>query len=318
MKQSRLWITVAIACLAGFGCAELAARSVVVRDKLGNLFDRGYLAAVVGGRGIYLADVHRREGELPLCGHECALTDLISNTAAISLAENERIGTEKVERELLLLRSQFGNSAIWRTALHGSGLFSFSLLRILKDDLRARQWIEKRIAHDVVVRDDQCREFYDSHLDRFFLPERRNVAHLFVAAPPETPPDVVESKRAAIEALSVRLAAGEDFAALVAQNSEDEATKFWGGELGYFSANRMPPDFVEAAKKLHPGEISKPVRTRLGFHILRLIDVQPPRQQIFDEVRNDIAIEIANEKRVVIVEKLVADLRRNASYLRPF
>ncbi len=318
MKQTRLWITVVIACLAGFVSAELTARSVVVREKLGKLFDRGYLVAVVGGRGIYLDDVSRREGELPLCEYECALTDLVSNTAAISLAENERIATEKVEREFLLLRSQFGSNAMWRTALHGSGLFSYSLFRILKDDLRARQWIEKHTAHDVVVRDDECREFYDSHLDQFFLPERRNVAHLFVAAPPETPPDVVETKRAAIEALSARLAAGEDFAALVAQNSEDDATKSRGGELGYFSANRMPPDFVEAAKKLRPGEISKPIRTRLGFHILRLIDVQPPRQQTFDEVRNNIAIEIANEKRVVTVKRLVADLRRNASYLRPF
>ena len=54
------------------------------------------------------------------------------------------------------------------------------------------------------------------------------------------------------KALSVRLAGGEDFATLAAQNSEDEATKLRGGDLGYFSADRMPPDFVEAAAKLRP------------------------------------------------------------------
>ena len=139
-----------------------------------------------------------------------------------------------------------------------------------------------------------------------------------MAAPPETTADVVDAKRSAIEALSARLAAGEDFAELAAQNSEDEATKLRGGELGYFSAKRMPPDFVEDATKLRPGEIGKPVRTRLGFHILKLIDIQAPRQQSFDEVRGDIAIELANQKRAAAVDKLTVDLRRDAGYLRPF
>jgi parvulin-like peptidyl-prolyl isomerase len=120
-----------------------------------------------------------------------------------------------------------------------------------------------------------------------------------------------------MEAITVRLAAGEDFAAVVAQNSEDDATKLRGGELGYLSAKRMPPDFVEAAAKLRPGEISKPVRTRLGFHILKLIDIQAPRQQTFDEVRGDVAIEVANDKRRIALQKLSAGLAATASYLRP-
>ncbi|HWY40717.1 MAG TPA: peptidylprolyl isomerase [Chthoniobacterales bacterium] len=166
--------------------------------------------------------------------------------------------------------------------------------------------------------DNECRQFYGAHLEQFFLPERRNVSHLFLAAPPETPPDVVETKRAAIEALAARLASGEEFAALAAQNSEDDASKLRGGELGYFSAKRMPPDFVGAATRLRPGEISKPVRTRLGFHILELIDVQAPRQQTFDEVRGDIAIDLANQKRDMAIQRLSVDLRQFAGYLRPF
>ena len=114
---------------------------------------------------------------------------------------------------------------------------------------------------------------------------------------------------------------------MTAENSEDEATKLRGGDLGYFSAARMPPDFVEAALKLHPGEISKPIRTRLGFHILKSIDVQPARQKTFDEARSDIAIELANQKRTSAVQKLIVrlgesgrwrtDLSSQAQYLRP-
>src|SRR5207244_12479133 len=136
-------------------------------------------------------------------------------------------------------------------------------------------------------------------------------------APPETAPEIAEAKRTAIEALSVRLVAGEDVAALTAENSEDEATKLRGGDLGYFSAARMPPDFVEAALKLHPGEISKPIRTRLGFHILKLIDIQPARQKTFDEARNDVAIELANQKRAAALQKLIVDLCSGTDYRGP-
>jgi parvulin-like peptidyl-prolyl isomerase len=204
------------------------------------------------------------------------------------------------------------------SALARSSLNDPSLSQIVWEDLPARQWISKRIAPQLDVADDECRRFYDSHPENFFVSQRIHVSHLFLAAPPETAPEIVEDKQAAIEALSVRLAGGEDFAALTAENSEDEATKLRGGDLDYFSATRMPPDFVAAALKLCPGEISRPIRTRLGFHILKMIDLQQPRQKTFDEVRNDIAIDLANQKRTDAIEKLIIDLSSEADYLRPF
>ncbi len=163
----------------------------------------------------------------------------------------------------------------------------------------------------------ESRGFYQSHLGNFFVPERIHASHLFLAAPPETAPEIVEAKRTAIEALSVRLAGGEDFATLVAQNSEDEATKLRAGDLGYFMATRMPPDFLAAVKQLHPGEISRPVRTRLGFHIIKLLDTEPAHQRSFEEVHDEIAVEVANRKRAAAVQKLIVDLSSEADYLRP-
>jgi parvulin-like peptidyl-prolyl isomerase len=79
----------------------------------------------------------------------------------------------------------------------------------------------------------------------------------------------------------------------------------------------MPPDFVEAATKLRPGEVSKPIRTRLGFHIVKLAEVQAARQQTFDEVRGDIAINLGNQKRTAALQELIVDLGKETSYLRP-
>src|SRR5207237_9882287 len=136
----------------------------------------------------------------------------------------------------------------WRLALNASDLSESSLWRMLRNDFGSRQWISKRIPPELDVTEDECWRFYGSHLENFFVPERLRVSHLFLAAPPETAPEIVEAKHTAIEALSVQLAGGEDFATLAAQNSEDDATKLSGGDLDYFSADRVLADCVPAPR----------------------------------------------------------------------
>jgi len=327
-RVAAVWISIAISTVVGICGGQFVTRSVIVRDKLGIICGRGHLLALVHGHGIYQADVDRTmsESHYPAGAEhnegtsverQSALTDLVANAALLARADWERISRADVKREINLLRSQFRDDKTWGQALHETGFLTPLLWRMLGNDLRARQWISNRIAPELDVTEAECRGFYDSHPENFFVPERLHVGHLFLTAPPETSPEIVELKRTAIETVSVRLVAGEDFGGLVAENSEDEATKLRGGDLGYFSASRMPPDFIEAALKLHPGEISKPIRTRLGFHILQLIDVQRPRQKTFDEARSDIAIDLANQKRAGAVRKLIIDLSSEADYLRP-
>src|SRR5213082_1699784 len=82
---------------------------------------------------------------------------------------------------------------------------------MLRNDFGSRQWISKRILPELDVTEGECRRFYGSHLENFFVPERLRVSHLFLAVPPETAPEIVEAKHAAIEALSVRHAGGAEF-----------------------------------------------------------------------------------------------------------
>jgi foldase protein PrsA len=317
-----------LAMLGGIVCAHFTLRSIYLRGKLGTVFGRGHLLASVHGRGIYQADLERELAESryvagsertnePQNGREAALSKLVTSGAAQARASSAKILLSDVTQQFHLLRFQFADEKAWSAALNRSDLSLVSVMQMLIGDLRTLEWVSKSIARDLNVTEDECRRFYDSYRESFFLPARLRVSHLFLAAPPETAPKIVEAKKSAIEALSVRLTSSQDFATLVAQNSEDDATKLNGGDLGYFTANRMTPDFVEAATKLHVGEVSKPVRTRLGFHILKLVDAQMPRQRTFDEVGGDIAIDLANQKRAAAVQKLMADLRRDGEYLRP-
>ncbi len=321
-------LLVAGACVAGVACGQLMCRLVAVREAMGIFFKRGHLLATVQGEAIYEADLQSAMAELRYAAgigekdrseesveKRFVLTRLISNAAARSLAAHEKIQNTKIESELKLLRWQFRDEKTWRAALRKSGVSARSLRRSVADDLRARQWIARQITSHGGVTEDECRNFYDTHLQRFMQPARFRAKHLFLAAPPETPPDVVETKQKAIKSLAAQIRHVEKLAEVAAVASEDEATKNRGGDLGFFSESRMPADFFAVIVKMHVGEVSQPIRTRLGFHIIQLTDSQPARQMTFAEARAEIGVIIENEKRRPVWQSLAADFLNRAEFI---
>ncbi|MFN2508995.1 MAG: peptidylprolyl isomerase [Chthoniobacterales bacterium] len=233
---------------------------------------------------------------------------LISGRLA-NLSRDEPIVPEELERELASLRNQFGNEEQFQKVLLSSGLKEKLLREELSQHLRDRGWIEKQIAPQLAVTEEECREFYEANRAKFAQPPRYRASHIFLAAPDGTAPEVIAAKQSAIQGLSVRILAGETLPALAAEASEDEATKFNGGDLGIFAAVRMAPEFVAEVEKLGLGTISPPIRSHLGFHIVELTGATPAHEMTFEETRPEIAVHLANKKRETAVETLLRRLK---------
>ena len=297
---------IAGACVAGIATGEFVVRSPVCRDALGRMFGQGNLIAIVHGRGIYQASLT----------NSARVEGLVVAENIRWLSRDEPVATPARERAFHLLESQFGNEKAFASALASNG-FSFRSLRATIDEhLRAERWIDSQIARKIVVSDEECRQFFNAHRDTFNQPVRYRASHLFLAAPTETPADVVETKRRLIESFANQIAQHVDLSELAEQFSEDEATKSDGGDLGFFSALRVPSDFFSEVAKLRVGETSKPFRSHLGFHIAQLTDMRPSREMSFDEARTAIAATLEVWKRRAAVELLVAGLK-TADYRRP-
>jgi parvulin-like peptidyl-prolyl isomerase len=307
MGKFRLWTLIAVAGLVGVICSELLCRWAVFRGAAGHLFGRGRLIAIASGTGLYEKD---------LDGNEVfTASELVAAENLRRAAKNEQTDQAKIDRELSLLRAQFGSEKAFVRALGLSGLSRLSLREKIADQSRSLQWIEKQISRETTATDQECRKFYEAHRELFPQPVRFRASHLFLAAPNETLPEVVDPKQKAIEALALRLAHGESLAQLAAETSEDEATKSRGGDLGFFSASRMPPEFFAEVQKLHAGQTSKPFRSHLGFHIVQVTEIKTARLLRFEEARGEIALAIANERRALIAEALAETLGR-ADYVR--
>ena len=298
MKRALL---VALALLAGLGAGEYLATNFAFRAELGRLGGRGELRALVGRRGFYAEDG----------------AGAIDQAKLAPAAANQVVPAAAIDREMELLRAQLPNEKTWDTLLAGAG-WNRSELRVeVADHLRARAWLETKVAAARSPNESEQRQFYDTHLAAFQQPPRDRASHLFLAAPIGYPDEVVEHQRHQIEALSQRLKNGEPFAALVAEASEDAATKKLGGDLNYFAELRMLPAVWEAARMLAVGATSGPVRSRLGFHLLRLTNTLPPTPLTFEQAAPEIALALENERRAAAVAQAVAQLPGKMQFATP-
>lgn len=149
------------------------------------------------------------------------------------------------------------------------------------------------MAETMEVEEDVLRQRYESTQSRFMTPERRNASHILITAGDER---TEEEAAALAQSLRERLDAGEDFAELAAEFSDDPGSAQQGGDLGWIEPNVMMPEFEAALFDQQMGEIVGPVETEFGWHLIRLDEIDMPRGQTFEEARAQILEEVRTER----------------------
>jgi parvulin-like peptidyl-prolyl isomerase len=317
------WKLAAIGVLVGVVAGSFLLGSFSFRRALGGWSHRGELLALVEGAGIYRSDVEQgveaKRFSLGSDADEASAPEerdvfaaLVGELRLRAAAAKIKIPAARIDESAALFRHEFGDEKRFASELDRSGKSARALHRDAAIHEKECAWIERKISKQLGLAENEARTFYDDHLQNFQQPPRWRVNHLFLAAPAGSPAELLRAKRNLIEALSKRIRAGENFAQLVSEFSEDEASKKHGGDLHYFSRERMLPEISAAAEKLRMGEISDPVSSRLGFHLLQLTSFVPARQMSFDEARSEIMAHLANEKRRSAVANALRQLSEPA------
>jgi peptidyl-prolyl cis-trans isomerase D len=153
------------------------------------------------------------------------------------------------------------------------------------DDAAAEAWLE---ANEAAVR-----SVYEERTALYARPEEIRARHILVAIEAGADEAAVEAGRSEALALRARLIEGEDFATLATAETDDEGTREAGGDLGFFARGRNLAAFDEAAFALQPGDLSEPIRTDRGFHLIRVEERREAGTTPFEEVALSIARELA-------------------------
>lgn len=168
------------------------------------------------------------------------------------------------------------------------------------------------IEQTLEVPEEDLRAYYDSNTDEFTLEEQVRARHILLKASGD---EAVAQARATLESVRRRLEAGEDFATLARELSQDDASRDLGGELGFFTRGRYNPALEDAAFGGAPGSIVGPVETDLitqtGLHLIEIQERRDGGQQPFETVSPGIHARLLAERSALRAEELaqeVADL----------
>ena len=156
-----------------------------------------------------------------------------------------------------------------KDALAKEGLTVETYRTQIREDLQRQQLISREIRGKVSVTPEDVQRYYEAHLSEYSTSEKVQLAHILFRLEPDAPPSQVAAITAKAEEVRGRIAKGADFAEMAKHFSED-ATASSGGELGWFKPGELLDEMEKVVARLDVGEVSDPVRTKLGMHLIKL------------------------------------------------
>jgi peptidyl-prolyl cis-trans isomerase C len=169
--------------------------------------------------------------------------------------------------------------------------------------------IEETVNKNITVTDEEIGEYYKNNISEFEVPEKVKVSHILIAIDSDASENVKAEKKKQAEQILYKAQAGENFAELAQQFSEDSATKKRGGVLGFFPRGSKSSEIEEVAFNLKKGEVSDIVLTDKGYHIIKLLDKKEGTTKSLDDSRKKIKSKLTQQKKNEAIQRLLQDLK---------
>jgi peptidyl-prolyl cis-trans isomerase C len=264
---------VAVIFIAGMlvSCSQKAAEQV----------SQGPLVAKVGNAGITEADFQRELKSLPEYAQQ-----LFEGEAG-----REKFLDEIIKREILYQEAL--KKGIDKEPDFKRKMEEFKRLTL------ASELLEKEIISKDKVTDQEVKDYYDKHKADFTTTSQLRASHILVKTEPEA------------ENVLARLEKGEKFEDIARKESLDSVSAKNGGDIGYFGRGQLVPEFEKAAAGLKVGQLSGPVKTPFGYHIIKLTDRKTGPTLDFDKVKDVIRQRLAGERQKAAFDKYIAEIRKD-------
>ena len=238
------------------------------------------------------------------------LENLVSDRLLRASRLNAAALTIDARRESDMMQRQFAVAAEYPQRLAAQQQTQQSLDAAIRDAQLDEQWIARQIAHRLAeVTEKEVRAWHDEFKESLRIPQAHHAAHIFLTRHDQTKSDRAAEIREMHRQL---IAKKKSFAALAAEHSDDDRSKVVGGDLGWFTRERMPEDFIAAVEKLKIGQFSDPVPTKLGWHLIIVMERRASRLPTFEEAKAEISALLTSQRRAEAVKSLVAELRQTA------
>ena len=223
-----------------------------------------------------------------------------------SLRRKYQIDPEEVNKGMKRWMKENGGKKAIEKAKHPAIKNREDLRREILAQLRYNRLLEEESSCEIPT-EKEAREYYENRPDLFTSEEMVSASHILKKASSEKEFKVAEEQ---IQAIRQRLLSGEDFVKCVQEESDDGGND---GNLGSFGKGRMVPEFEKVAFSLEPDQLSEPVKTQFGWHLVKLHEKQEPKITPFDELKEKIIEYLHERKKDKVFDSFLDDLKAKAT-----
>lgn len=282
------------------------------------------VAAVVDDKPITLSEVHERAALLktqaPRASQQTLLRDATQDLIAEKLFEKAQkeqaieIGPSELRAAIEDVMRQNGLSSEdqLRQAVEAQGMSWPEYQDAMKRQIAQMKLINMKVRSQVKVGDDEVKRRYAEIAASERGEQEVRASHILVQLGTDASPQQVEAaKEKAAKLAGKAREAGVDFAALAKESSEGPS-KENGGDLGWFKRGEMVPELEQAAFSLEPGQVSEPVRTRFGWHVVKVEEKRQTAARPYEEVAGQLREQLFREEMERQTRRYVEELKRGA------
>ncbi len=240
------------------------------------------------------------------------LDQLIVEKLIDKRAAGEKVTDEEVATTFDRFKKNFGSEEEMAKQVAEHGQTLDQIKTDIKASLREQHWVDSQIKDKVDVSDAEAADYYKSNPDKFTHGEQVRASHILVSVPQDAKPEVVAEKQKQAQEIADRVKKGEDFGKLAEQLSEDPSAKENKGDLNFFDKEQMVPEFSTAAFAMKKDEISNPVRSQFGFHVIKVTDRKAAETTPLDQAKPQLLAMLKRQKQQSEFKKLVDGIREKA------
>jgi len=262
-------------------------------------------------------DTSKLSDDQKLAGYHKLLDDMITEKLLKAKAADIKITDADVDAEIAKIKKNFPDEKTFAEQLKQAGLDEAKLRAQMKTGLAETKWIKSQIEGKADVTEADAQAFYKQNTDKFAQPETVRASHILFRVPEGASAEETKKKEDAANAAYAKLEKGADFAKLADELTEDPSNKGpdgkgKGGDLDFFAKGQMVPEFDKAAFEAKVGDISKPVKTSFGYHIIKVTDKKPASTMSFDQVKDQLTSYLKNQKQQAAVQEVIGKVRSDA------
>ncbi len=289
--------------IAGSTVLAVVGQHSITEDELNRQLIRPDLRAAVDalkGQPAELAELR-----------ESVLTSLIDKELLLKAAQGSpSYKSAEIKKEVDTIIQEQGGRAVLEPILKSYGTPWDDFIADMNERLAIEKFIEKDLLANVTVSDEELKSAFAANPNLYAEPETVSARHILVLVKSDAPPAEQQKALDKIKGIKQQVSApNADFGKIAAETSDDTASKVDGGNLGTFQHGMMVPEFEKAAFDLKVGEVSEPVKTQYGYHLIKVEQHQQSQPPTFEKAKDKVRYQVMAGAHDKALQEKLSQLR---------